>query len=69
MQPITRAGTPREAADRVPCAATADTGIFIEDFTTCRRLRANRRRGSPDLTEGARNTVGDQAWQAVCRAS
>ncbi len=58
---------PREAADRVPCAETEETGIFIEDFTTCRPLRANRRLGSPDLTEGARNTVGDQAWQGCAR--
>jgi len=31
-------GHPREAAHRVPCAETVDAGIFIEDFTTCRRV-------------------------------
>jgi hypothetical protein len=68
MQPIIRAGTP-EVADRAPCAATVDTGIFIEDFTTCRPVAGEPLACSPDLTEGARNTVGDQAWQAVCRVS
>ena len=47
-----QSGHPREAADCVPCAETVDTSIFIEDFTTCRRLRAN----DPNLTEGARIT-------------
>ena len=53
-------------ADGVPGAGTVDTGLFIEDLTICRRLHANRRRGSRHLTEVARNTVGDQAWQAAC---
>jgi hypothetical protein len=37
-------GRPREAADSVPGATTMDTGMFIEDFTTCRGSGANRRR-------------------------
>jgi hypothetical protein len=49
----------RWAADRVPGVTTMDTAVFVENFTTCRRLRANRRRSSPNLTEGIRNTVGD----------
>jgi hypothetical protein len=53
----------REAAVRVPGVTTMDTAVFIEKFTACRRLRANRRRSSPHLTWGARNTVGDRTWK------
>ena len=56
----------RGAADRVPGVTTMDTAVFIEKFTTCRRLRANRRPSSPHMTWGARNTVGDRTGKAVC---
>lgn len=55
---------PREAADRVPRAETVDTGIFIG--TSRRTARCARSVGAapPNLPEGARHTVGDQACRA-----
>ena len=41
------AGSLREAAGGVPGADDGGQGLFIEDFTICRRWRANRRRGAP----------------------
>lgn len=50
----------------MPCVETVDTGAFIQDFATCRASCARSAgAASPDLTEGARNAVGDRAWQAV----
>src|SRR6188768_3608241 len=40
----------RGAADRVPGVTTMDAAVFVEKFTTCGRVRANRRGSSPHLT-------------------
>ena len=66
VQPITRAGTC--ATLQIACRA-AETVAPAYSLRISRRAAGcapNRRRGSPDLTEGARNTVGDLSWQAAC---